>query len=89
MSNSIATLFKTLQVWEAEENPSYTLVHAQLGVAGERWELTVNAKNLFDKDHYVDLQTFPNVHVIDGGDNILIGTRGQPRLITGNFTYHF
>jgi outer membrane receptor protein involved in Fe transport len=91
--------FKTLQVWEAEENPSYTLVNAQFGVAGERWELTVNAKNLFDDDHYVDLQTFPNLYNLfpgpigsptnNGPGNILIGTLGQPRLITGNFTYHF
>jgi iron complex outermembrane receptor protein len=91
--------FKTLQVWEAEENPSYTLVNAQVGVAGERWELTVNAKNLFDEDHYVDLQTFPNLYnpfpgpagspTNNGPGSIMIGTLGQPRLITGNFTYRF
>ena len=49
----------------------------------------VAAKNLFDEDHYVDLQRFPNLYLLDGGENILIGTRGQPRLITGSITFHF
>ena len=82
--------YKGLQVFNTVDNPSYTLVNAQVGVAGERWELTVNAKNLFDEDHYVDLQRFPNLYTLDnGGADILIGTRGQPRLITGNLTFHF
>jgi iron complex outermembrane receptor protein len=86
--------YKGLQAWDTVDNPSYTLVNAQVGVAGERWELTVNAKNLFDEDHYVDLQRFPNLYLLDAfageaGENILIGTLGQPRLITGNLTFWF
>ena len=56
----------------------------------------MNAKNLFDEDHHVDLQSFPNVYVLDIGPggasedgNINIGTLGQPRLITGSLTYRF
>jgi iron complex outermembrane receptor protein len=81
--------YQGLQAWDTVTNPDYTLVNAQVGVTGERWELTVNAKNLFDEDHYVDLQRFPNLYTLDGGENILIGTRGQPRLITGNVTFRF
>ena len=82
--------FEGLQVWNTVTNPDYTLVNAQLGVAGERWELMVAAKNLFDEDHYVDYQRFPNFYTLDnGGADILIGTRGQPRLITGSITFHF
>ena len=81
--------YEGLQVWDTVTNPDYTLVNAQLGVVAERWELMVTAKNLFDKDHYVDLQRFPNLYLLDGGENILIGTRGQPRLITGSITFHF
>jgi iron complex outermembrane receptor protein len=90
--------FNGLQVWDTPpvKNPDYTIVNAQVGLAGERWELTVNAKNLFDEDHHVDLQSFPNVYVLDIGPggasedgNINIGTLGQPRLITGSLTYRF
>ena len=81
--------FDGLQAWDPVENPDYTLVDAQVGVAGENWEFTINAENLFDEDHYVDLQRFPNLYTLDGGENILIGTLGQPRLITGNLTVHF
>lgn len=82
--------FDGLQVWNPITNPDYTVVNTQVGVAAERWEFTVNVKNLFDEDYYTDLQRFPNLHVIDGApDEILIGTRAQPRLVTGNFTYRF
>ncbi|NIP16026.1 MAG: TonB-dependent receptor [Pseudomonadales bacterium] len=86
--------YNGLQVWDTVKNPDYTIVNAQVGLAGERWELTVNAKNLFDEDHYVDLQRFPNLYLLDlfageAGGDILIGTLGQPRLITGSLTYRF
>ena len=81
--------YKGLQAWDPVKNPDYTLVNAQVGVAGERWEFTINAKNLFDEEHYVDLQRFPNLYLLDGGENILIGTLGQPRLVTGSLTVHF
>ena len=81
--------YEGLQAWNPVTNPSYTLVHAQAGVAGESWELTVNAKNLFDKKYYNDVQHFPNFYLLDGGDNVVIGTLGQPRLITANLSFFF
>ena len=81
--------FDGLQAWDPIENPDYTLVDVQVGVSGENWEFTVNAENLFDEEHYVDLQRFPNLYTLDGGENILIGTLGQPRLVTGNLTVFF
>ena len=81
--------YEGLQAWNPVTNPDYTVVNAQVGVSGPSWELTLNAKNLFDEEYYVDLQRFPNLHLLDGGEEILIGTRGQPRLITGSFTYFF
>ena len=49
----------------------------------------MNAKNLFDRKHYNDLQHFPNFRLLDGGDNLVIGTLGQPRLITANLGFRF
>ena len=81
--------YEGLQVWDTVTRPDYTLVNAQVGVVADQWELMVSAKNLFNEDHYVDFQRFPNLYLLDGGENILIGTRGQPRLITGSITYRF
>ena len=81
--------YEGLQVWDTVTRPDYTLVNAQVGVVADQWEVLVSAKNLFNEDHYVDFQRFPNLYLLDGGENILIGTRGQPRLITGSITYRF
>lgn len=81
--------YQGLQVWDTVTNPSYTLVNAQVSLIADRWTLTVAAKNLFDDDHYVDLQRFPNLYLLDGGENIVIGTRGQPSLVTASVTVNF
>ncbi|MGI9327521.1 MAG: TonB-dependent receptor [Pseudomonadales bacterium] len=81
--------YEGLQVFDTVTNPDHTLVNAQVGVVAERWEFMVAAKNLFDEDHYVDLQRFPNLYTLDGGENVLIGTWGQPRLITASVTFNF
>ena len=72
-------------------NPSFTLVGVQAGVAGENWQLTLNVENLTDEDYYTDVQTFPDFFFLDGdGDEIIvIGTLGQPRLVTASFSYSF
>ena len=50
-------------------------------------------ENLFDEEYYVDLQPFPNLGLDgltgEGPPNIIIGTWGQPRLVTGSVSYHF
>ena len=33
--------------------------------------------------------TSPNYHLLDGGDNVVIGTLGQPRLFTVSYSYSF
>ncbi len=72
-------------------NPSFTLVGAQVGVAGERWELALNVENLLDEDYYTDVQTFPDFFFLEGDADgiIVIGTLGQPQLITASFSYSF
>ena len=72
-------------------NPDFTLVGAQVGLAGENWELTFNVENLLDEDYYTDVQTFPDFYFLDGdADEIItIGTLGQPRLATVSLSYFF
>ena len=88
----------TVQAFHPLRNPSYTVVNAQVGVAGENWEFTVNAENLTDKAYYTDAQSFPNFYGLDAGDAcfypagdacLTIGTLGQPRLITASLSYFF
>ena len=81
--------YEGLQAWNPVTNPSYTIVNAQVGVAGERWELIASAKNLFDEDYYNDVQHFPNFYLLDGGDDIVIGTLGQPRLVSVSLSLFF
>ena len=72
-------------------NPSFTLVGAQVGIAGDNWELALNVENLLDEDYYTDVQTFPDFFFLDGdGDEIIvIGTLGQPQLVTASLSYSF
>ena len=72
-------------------NPSFTLVGAQVGVESENWELALNVENLFDEDYYTDVQTFPDFFFLEGDPDsiIVIGTLGQPRLISASFSYSF
>ncbi|MCY3772934.1 MAG: TonB-dependent receptor [Gemmatimonadetes bacterium] len=88
----------TVQAFHPLRNPSYTVVNAQIGVAGENWEFTVNAENLTAKDYYTDVQSFPNFYGLDadgvcvypdGTDCLIIGTLGQPRLVTASLSYFF
>ena len=81
--------YEGLQAWDPVTNQDFTVVNAQTGIAGEKWELALTVENLTDEEYYTDVQHFPNFYLLDGGDNIVIGTLGQPRLITGSFTYHF
>ena len=78
-----------LLAWNPVRNPRYTLVSAQVGFAGENWELMLNGENLLDKKYYTDVQHFPNYHGLDGGDFIVIGTLGQPRLLTASLSFFF
>ena len=72
-------------------NPSFTLVGAQIGLSGERWELALNIENLLDEDYYTDVQTFPDFFFLEGDPDgiIVIGTLGQPQLVTASVSYSF
>ena len=81
--------YEGLQAWNPVTNPAFTLVNAQVGFAKESWELMLNVENLTDEAYYTDVQHFPNYYLLDGGDNIVIGTLGQPQLLTASFSYFF
>ena len=81
--------YEGLQAWNPVTNPAFTLVNGQIGFARESWELTLNLENLTDEAYYTDVQHFPNYYLLDGGDNIVIGTLGQPRLVTASLSYFF
>ena len=70
-------------------NDDYTIVNAQVGVAGEQWELMLNVENLTDEEYYPDVQRFPNYYLLDGGESIVVGTLGQPRLVTASLSFFF
>ena len=72
-------------------NPSFTLLGAQVGVSSERWELALNVENLLDEDYYTDVQTFPDFFFLDGDADeiVVIGTLGQPLLVTASVSYSF
>ena len=81
--------YEGLQAWDPVTNPSYLIVNAQMGVVGDNWELMFSMKNLLDEDYYMDVQHFPNYHLLDGGDSVVLGTLGQPRLFTVSYSYSF
>ncbi len=79
--------------WDNIKNPDYTVVSLQTGLSNENWEFMLNVENLFDEEYYVDLQPFPNLGLDgltgEGPENIVIGTWGQPSLITASVSYFF
>lgn len=82
--------FLGLQAWDTVRHPSYTVVNAQIGLQGERWELLLQVENLTDEEYYTDVQRFPNLHdPVFGVPNINIGTMGQPRLAAAVLSYRF
>lgn len=70
-------------------NPSYTIVNLRAGVSKDNWELALNVENVFDKDYYSDTTVFPNFNPFIAQPSIVIGTLGQPRLITGSLSVKF
>ena len=72
------------------KHPGFTVANLRLGVEHERWSLALNVKNVFDEDYYTDGSVWPGDSVpgMDRNDpigltfNPVIGTLGQPRLVT-------
>ena len=78
-----------LQAWDTVEHDSYTVGNAQVGLQGDQWELLLQIENFTDEKYYTDVNRFPNLHALDGGPNINIGTMGQPRLFAASLSYRF
>ena len=75
------------------ENPEFTVMDIQVGLASNNWEIMLNLDNAFDERYYTDVEPFPNFGF--GGligtepAEIIIGTHGHPRLFTASATYRF
>lgn len=75
------------------QNPEFTVVDMQIGLASDSWELMLNLDNAFDERYYTDVEPFPNFSF--GGligtepAEMIIGTHGHPRLFTASATYRF
>ena len=75
------------------ENPEFTVMDIQVGLASNNWEFMLNLDNAFDERYYTDIEPFPNFGF--GGligtepAEIIIGTHGHPRLFTASATYRF
>ena len=75
------------------ENPEFTVMNVQVGIASGNWEFMLNLDNAFDERYYTDIEPFPNFGF--GGligtepAEIIIGTHGHPRLFTASATYRF
>lgn len=81
--------FLGLHAWDPVRNPAYTLLNLQAGLIGRNWEFMVQAENVTDKRYFTDLTRFPNLYLLDGGDSVVAGTLGQPRMITASMTIRF
>lgn len=69
-------------------NPSSTVVNARLGIARSNWELALNIENIFDERYYTDTTLWPNFNPLLAPP-VIIGTLGQPRLMTAQIRVNF
>ena len=81
--------FEGLQAWNTIRNPSYTVANAQFGLQAERWEFFIQVENLGDEEYFTDVNRLPNLHALDGGAEVNIGTLGQPRIVSATLNYMF
>ena len=72
-------------------------MNLRIAVEHARWSASLNVKNVFDQDYYTDGSVWPGDSVpgLNRNDpigltfNPVIGTLGQPRLITGVLRFKF
>lgn len=86
---SYSSEFLGLHAWDPIRNPDYTLLNLQIGLTSPNWEFLIQAENVTDEAYFTDLTRFPNLYALDGGDTVVAGTLGQPRMITATFTRRF
>lgn len=70
-------------------NPAYTLANVRVGVARANWELSVNVENIFNEKYFTDTTLWPNFNPLIAQPTHIIGTLGQPRLVTGSLRVRF
>ena len=79
------------------KHPGHQVFNLRAGIENERWSAAVNVKNLFDEDYYTDGSVWPGDSVpgwnrndpIGLTFNPVIGTLGQPRLVTAVVSLKF
>ena len=75
------------------ENPEFTVVNVQIGLASDNWDLVLNLDNDFDEPYYTDVEPFPNSSFggLTGSEpaEMIIGTHGHLRLFTASAIYRF
>jgi iron complex outermembrane receptor protein len=64
---------------------SYGLVNLQLGVRTERWEASLWARNLLDKNYFTALNAPSGVF----GSGYVVGTLGDPRALGATLRLNF
>lgn len=79
--------------WFNQENtarhPGYEITNVSIGVENTGWSLRLNVENLFDTGYYSDGSIWPGDAVPGAKRDVVIGTLGQPRLVTLTGTVKF
>lgn len=70
--------------------PSREVVNIAAGVRyNDRWELSVEVKNLFDEDYHTDAAPFPDFDPTRATEQFQLATRGNPRWIMVNLSVEY
>ena len=79
--------------WFNQENtarhPGYELANLSVGIEHDAWALRLNVENVFNKGYYSDGSIWPGDAVPGARRDVVIGTLGQPRLLTLTGTVRF
>lgn len=70
-------------------HPAYEIANVSLGIENPAWSLRMNVENIFDKGYYSDGSIWPGDAIPNAPVDMVIGTLGQPRLITLTGTVRF
>lgn len=79
--------------WFNQENtarhPGYEITNLSVGVESDAWSLRLNVENIFDVGYYSDGSIWPGDAVPGAPRDVVIGTLGQPRLVSVTGTVRF
>ncbi|MEP6275500.1 TonB-dependent receptor, partial [Hyphomonas sp.] len=64
------------------EHPSYEVANLFVGIGADRWDLSLNVENLFDTGYYTDGSIWPGDAIPGAERDLVIGTLGQPRIVS-------